>query len=800
MDISPTPHRELAVSVRLLRRALDPSILPFESTRDIPFDETIGQPRAFEAIRMAAEIKARGFNLYVAGAPGSGRESLVRSVLSEYARQLPAPPDRVYVHRFDDPDHPTALELPPGQGQQFKRDIEEFVQFVQRSIPRAFDSESYEKQRNETATKFQERKSALLQELRAYALKRETRIEMTAGGFLTIPLMDAKPIAREDFDRLRPEKRAEIELRTKEVHDKTSANFRAIRELDRREQEEVAEIDRQVARFALAPAIEELHDKYGRHPDILNYLTKMQDDILDHLPEFRGNAPESLPALGKLEADSHLWRYQVNVFVENDSTNGAPIVFERNPTYYNLFGKISYRATFGAMVTDFRQLKPGATHRANGGFLVLNVLDVLKNPFSWEALKRALFSEQIQMENLGEQLTAVPVATLRPKPIPLDVKVILIGTPTIYRLLFALDEDFHRLFKVKADFSPEMKLDAHALIRYARMIGECVKNLGLLHFDRSAIAEIASHGARLVSHQRKLTTQVSEITDLAAESDHVARATGAKQVSAEHVETAIHQREFRSNLSEERLRELITEGTLMIDTQGARVGQVNGIAVHDLGDYAFGRPSRITASVSIGKDGIQSIERESKLSGKIHSKGFMILSGYLKNQYAQTAPLALAATLTFEQSYDEIEGDSASSTELYALISALSGAPLNQAIGVTGSVDQQGMIQAVGGINEKIEGFFAVCKDQGLTGQQGVMIPMANVQHLMLKREVIRAVEQGMFTIWAVKTLDQGIAILTGLEPATVHRRVLDRIGEYAELSRKFREPPAEAAEEKKAA
>jgi lon-related putative ATP-dependent protease len=557
-----------------------------------------------------------------------------------------------------------------------------------------------------------------------------------------------------------------------------------------------------VALFTVGPHLDELRETYADQPEILAYLNQIQSDLPEHLEDFRSEASEGqqqglLARLPGLQREEDLARYRVNVFVDNDELVGAPIIVERNPTYYNLIGRIDYRSTFGSMVTDFRQIKPGALQKANGGFLVLQVLEVMRAPLAWDALKRALISKEVTIENLGDQYTALPTERLRPEPIPLDVKVILLGPPEAYYLLYQLDSDFQELFKVKADFAPDMDWNDEHLGNYAAFISRLVREGGIRHFDRSAVARVIEYGSRLREDQRKLSSRLRDIADVVSEANYWAGKNGHELVQEADVDQAIAKRKYRSNLIQERLQEMIDNGTILIDTTGAREGQVNGVAILDLGGYAFGKPSRITARIFPGRGSVQSIEREIELSGPIHSKGFMILSGFLAGQYSQQHPLSINATITFEQSYDEVEGDSASSTELYALLSALSGLPLHQGIGVTGSVNQHGEIQAVGGVTSKIEGFFAVCKAKGLTGEQGIIIPASNVSNLMLEEEVIDAVRSGQFHVWAVRTIDEGIELLTGISAGqrdseglypegTVHRLVEDWLKEYAERLRAF--------------
>ena len=803
-----TLREHLALSPEQLRRRLDPTTLPFASTAEVaPLDGTIGQPRALDAIEFGLDVHNNGYSLYVAGNPGSGRETTVRDYLLRYAATRPVPPDWVYVHHFGQPDQPQAIQLPAGQGTAFARDMDEFIEGAQRAIPRAFDSEDYERRRREALGELSQQRDAIFEQLQTFARARGFTLEATPAGIVSVPVVRGKPLASEDFEKLPDETKQELERLDREIQAQVSTGLRQARQLEKEAADRLRGVDREVALFAVGPPLDDLRERYQDQPKVLAWIDAVQNDIPEHLSDFRPApaeqpaGPTGLPGMGN---EPDVGRYRVNVLIDNAEAKGAPVVVERNPSFYNLNGRIDYRATFGAMVTDFRQIKPGGLHRANGGFLVVHVLDVVRSPFAWDALKRALISREIQIENLGEQLTAMPTARLRPDPIPLDVKVVLIGPLDVYHLLYQVDEDFQELFKVKADFSPEMDWNDEHVRSYAAFISRRVGEAGLRHFDRGAVARVVEEGARLREDQRKLSTRLLDIANLITESSYWADKAGHELVLAEDVEQAIRKKEYRSNLIEERVREMIADGTIAIETEGERVGRVNGLSVVELGDHAFGQPSRVTARVSLGRGAIRSIEREIELSGPIHSKGFLILTGYLAAQYAQDAPLAVSATITFEQSYGQVDGDSASSTELYALLSALADLPLDQGVAVTGSVDQYGDVQAVGGVTDKIEGFYAVCKAKGLSGRQGVIIPATNVPTLMLHGEIVEAVGAGRFHVWSVRTVDEGIAILTG-KPAgergadgtypegTVHRLVADKIHGYAEALRAFGET-AEAA------
>lgn len=798
----------LALAPDQLRRRLDPATLPFETTAEVgPLEGTIGQPRALEAIEFGLDVSAAGYNLFVAGSPGSGRTGTVLDHLARVARERPTPDDWVYVFNFAEPDRPNAIRLPAGRGAELASQMDEFLRSARREIPRAFESEDYERRRRELLATIGGRRDQLTGELQRFAAERSFAVEMTPAGIVTVPLAQDRPLSQEDFARLPQAEQREIERRGAEIQERVAAVVRQLRQLEKEAGERIRKLDHDVAQFALGPLFHDLREHFADETEVLAYLTQVEEDLPDHLGDFRGTTEEGLPALlAGLQAgerDDRLSRYRVNVLIGNGADGGAPVILERNPTYYNLVGRMDYRAAFGTMVTDFHRIKAGALHRANGGFLVLDALEVLRNPFAWDALERALIAREARIENLGEQFSAFPTATLRPEPVPLDLKVVLIGPAEVYRLLHALDEDFRELFKVKVEFAPEMEWSDEHAGHYAAFVARRVRDEGLSPFDRTAVARLVEHGGRLRDHQRKLSTRLLEVADVVTEASFWAGKAGRGLVSAADVDRAIAEKERRSNLVEELVRERIADGTIMIDVDGERVGQVNGLAVIDLGDHAFGKPSRVTARVSLGRGSVQSIEREIELSGPIHSKGFLTLSGYLSGRYAQEWPLALGATLTFEQDYGGVDGDSASSTELYALLSALSGLPLRQSIAVTGSVNQHGEIQAVGGVTTKIEGFYAICREKGLTGEQGVVVPRANVEHLMLTDEVVDAVRDGRFHVWAVATVDEGVELLTG-RPAgqrgpdgsfpggTVHRLVEDRLRGYAERLRDFGTDSAE--------
>jgi predicted ATP-dependent protease len=793
----------LAVPVQQLRRTCDLSDLPFETTEQVePLQGTFGQDRGVSALEFGVEIADGGFNIFITGATGSGRRTTARGYLDQVARTQPVPDDWVYVHNFSDPYRPRAIRLAPGEGNKLAGRMDELIAAARREIPRAFESENYEHRKGHLLSRLQQRQQAVYAHVQEAAQAKGFTIEITPSGIVTLPVANGQPLSQEQYEQLPKEAREEIERKGKEVKEHMEQALHQGRKLEKETAEKLRQLEREVALFAVGHLFEDIQNYYQDNPKLMEYLKEVQEDIPDHLDDFRGavkqeGQPAAPPEAPVAPKDERLTRYRVNVLIDNSSTQGAPVVEVYNPIYYNVMGRIEYEARFGAMTTDFRQIKAGAVHRANGGYLLLEAKDVLTSPMVWESLKKALKTREARIENMGEQISPVPATTLRPEPIPLQVKVVLIGNPAIYYLLYGQDDDFRNMFKVKADFGPDMSRTAQNVLGYAGFISRQAREKGLRHFDKGAVARIVEQSSRLVEDQSKLTTRFSDIADLLVESSFWAGKNSHQVVMADDVDKAIGHKEFRSSLVEERFQQMIDDGTIMIDVQGAAEGQVNGLSVAMFGDYSFGTPSRITARTSLGSGGVVNVEREIKLSGPIHSKGVLILSGYLSGRYAQDYPLALSATLTFEQMYSEVDGDSASSAELYALLSSLSGLPIKQGIAVTGSVNQYGHVQAVGGVTQKVEGFFEACKAKGLTGEQGVILPETNVRTLMLKDEVVQAVRDGKFRVWSVRSVDQGIELLTGIPagektadgvyPAgTVHQLVDSRLRQYAQRLREY--------------
>ncbi len=816
---APSP-RELAA--QQLRREVDLSELSFTSTAELNHLEgIIGQERATRAVEFGLNIQAKGFNIFALGPAGAGRTTTIRRYLQQVAVSRPVPDDWVYVYNFDDPDAPKALRLPAGRAAQLRKRMEELLRDVAQQLPQVFETEQYQEHRSQLIRQYQRQREEILEQVKQFAQAHGFLILETPMGLALAPMgQDRKPLPPDQYEALPPPVKAQLEAAREEVEKVLEKAMRQVYELEKELRRKLSEMDKRVAEAALEYLFDDERREFADLPDVVAWMDACRQDMVENIHLVRqvlaaaaqmkgeGGAPPVLPL--RHWEDSPLARYTVNVIVDNSKLGGAPVVYEPNPTVINLIGKQEYKVRFGALVTDFTMLRPGALHRANGGYLVLNIADVLRQPMAWEVLKRCLKTGEIVIEDIPQQLGLgfFPTAGLRPQPIPLDVKVVLIGEPWYYYLLYSLDEDFAELFKVRADFSPDMPWTQEHVEQIARFVHTICEEEQLPHFTLPAVGEIISYAGRLADSKKKLSARFGLLADIVREAAYWARVNQHDVVRAEDVRRAIEERVYRSRMLEERIQELIQDNVIYIDTEGQVVGQVNGLSVIMLGDYTFGRPNRITARVYLGQSGVINIEREAKLSGRIHDKGVLILSGFLAGRYAQDKPLSLSATITFEQSYEGVEGDSASSTELYALLSALSGLPLRQDIAVTGSVNQRGQIQPVGGVNEKIEGFFAVCKARGLTGTQGVIIPEANVQHLMLKQEVVDAVAEGKFHIYPVRTVDEGIEILTGVAAGkrnpdgtwpegTVNWYVDQRLREMAMRLRQFgRERKPEKKEE----
>jgi lon-related putative ATP-dependent protease len=743
----------------------DPKIFPFETTARVSSnDEIVGQGRAVKSLEFGLGIDNRGFNIYAAGISGTGKSSIINRLVRKMAEGESVPDDWVYVYNFREPDRPNAIHLPSGKGRALQKMMEKLIEDLKEQIPRVFESKSYEEQKSQFLGGFQEKRAELLMKLDREAEGLGLSIKSTPAGLITLPLLDGKSMEPSEYEALPAEEKEKIHKNQEIVNQKIRDTLREIKEIEKKTREQVEKLNREVAAFVIGPFIDELVECFKDVPEVPEYLRDVKADILENVGEFLKDGTEKEAGMPGMAGMTLFNRYRINLLVDNSQAKGAPVIYETNPTYTNLVGYVDRKVLLGALYTDFSLIRAGALLRANGGYLIANALDVLRSPFSYDALKRSMRNSEVRIEDISDQLGFHTAGGMHPEPIPLQVKVVLIGNPMVYYLLHSLDEEFRKIFKVKADFSQMMDRSMDHTLQLGSFIGRICREEGLLHLTREAVAAIVDHSSRLVEDRDKLTLRLGDIADLLREASFWAKKDRKKLVSAAHVEKAVGEKLYRSRMVEERVQELITEGTFMIDVEGKVVGQINGLAVYDLGDFTFGRPTRITAQVFSGRAGIVNIERRARLSGRTHDKGVMILSGYFGGKYGKKMPLNLSVSITFEQSYEEIEGDSASSTELYAVMSGIGDFPIDQGIAVTGSVNQRGEIQPVGAINRKIEGFFDICRTKGLTGTQGVIIPQQNVKHLMVRKDVIDAVKKGEFHVYPVKTVDEGIEILTGMK------------------------------------
>ncbi len=781
-----------------LRSECDLETLGFETTLDLePLKyKVVAQDRVQRALEFGLGIKDHEYNIFVAGPPRSRKTEIIEDYVRELAAQEPCPPDYLYVHNFKNPERPQSMVLPTGQGRTLKTDMEELISNLKVHVPEVFEGEEYANRREALVRQFTQSRNTILQELDTKANQEGFVLNISQTGLMLFPGKEGKPMSEEDLKALGEEEREALRQRSNTLHEEMNEAIHKIRRMEKEFQESEKKMDQDMALYAVGQYIEDLVEKYREHSPVVEYLREVEADILKNIEDLkrRPTAPSPFPFP---MPEPSFTQYQVNVLVDNSATKGAPVIREGNPNYTNLFGGVERRAQFGALVTDFTLIRPGSLHRANGGYIILNVLDLLRWFFSYEALKRCLKEREIKIEDLAEQLGFIATRTLEPQPIPLETKVILIGDPHLYQLLYIYDEDFGKLFKIKAQFDWEMKKTPDHIQEFSGLVASYCQDEKLMPVHKTGMARLIEHAQELTGHQEKLTLKLKEILDVVKEANFWAHSNTHEVIFGTDVARAIQEKTYRSDLPEEKLNQFIEEGMLFIETTGSVVGQVNGLSVYALGDHAFGSPTRITATYSLGKEGVVAIDREAKMSGNIHSKGVLILSGFLRSRFAQDKPLTLTASLTFEQSYGLVEGDSASAAELLALLSVLADAPLKQNIAITGSISQRGEFQPIGGVNWKIEGFYKVCKARGLDNAHGVIIPKANVQGLMLKKEIVDAVQDGKFHVWAVGTADEALELLTGLpagkrlpdgawEPDTVNYRVDETLHRLMEKAREL--------------
>ena len=765
-----------------LRRTYNLELLDFETTKDLkPLKGIIGQQRGVEALEFGLKMKKSGYNIYVSGVSGTGRTSFTKSLATEYAKKEKVPNDWVYVNNFVKKDSPIALSFTPGSGKKFKEEVEELISGFRKSIPKSLDGTEYKTRTNEILKMINLKKNEILKKLNEKAKEYGFRYTPTEQGIISIPLKADNPMSEEEYQNLSAEEIEKIMEKYNQLHIETINEMNELRETDEELEKKIKDLDRTIVLDLINYDFEKLLDKYKENHKVFKYLDEMKEDILNNIDKFKDTGNENknftqLFSMPRVGGDDFFNRYRVNLFIDNNDLDHAPLILESNPIYNNLGGHIEYKSHMGTLTTDFMQIKPGALHLANGGYLIFQMKEILSKPASWELIKRALITEEIDMDNEKRVMGSAITSSLKPESIPLDIKVIIIGDEYTYSMLYNYDDDFKKLFKVRASFDVEMKNHEDNIQGLVQFIAEHCSKDDLRHLDKAAVISVIEYSSRLSGHQEKLSTRFNQIVEILHESDLWADINNSPIIKREHIDIALEKKKYRANMYEEKLNEMFLEGTILIDIEGEEVGQINALAVIGTGEYAFGKPSRITASVFAGEEGIINIERESKQSGSLHDKGVYILSGYLGQRYGRYKSMGLSIGIGFEQNYSIIDGDSASSTELYAILSSMSDVPLKQSIAVTGSVNQKGEIQPIGGVNEKIEGFYELCRLNGLTGEQGVLIPRKNIKNLMLNKEVMDSVEKEEFHIYAIDTIEEGIKILTDMEIEEIDKKVMENL------------------------
>ncbi len=792
-----------------LRRACDPDLLGFATTDELAdLEAIIGQDRALSALSFGIGIEQDTYNVFALGTAGLGKHTVVRALLDQHAASRPVPPDSCYLFNFKEPDRPRALRLPAGRGAELRQAMDQLVEELGVAIPAAFESDDFRTRKDAIEDEARQRQEDAFTALAEEAQSQSVVLVRTPVGVALAPARGGRAMAPPDFEKLPAEEQQRYQKTIEALQERLQAIVKRIPQWEQEARGKVRALAREATTLAAQHLIAELRGKFADLSDVVDYLDQVESDVIASAADFvrvhvRDGQAQDLPSEDGGQS-TPFQRYKVNLLVDNGGLTGAPVIYEDHPTHDNLLGRVEHLSRMGALITDFTLIKAGALHRANGGYLILDARRLLMQPYAWEGLKRILRSREIRIESIGQMLSLISTVSLEPEPIALDVKIVLIGDRMLYYLLSALDPDFGDLFKVPADFGEDIDRTDGNVESYARLVATVARRDGLRRLDTGAVARVIEHAARLAEDVEKLSIHRRVLCDLLREANHWAAQASVETITADHVQQALDARIHRADRIRERIYEQIRHGTILIDIAGERVGQVNGLAVSELGGFRFARPSRITARTRLGRGRVIDIEREVELGGPLHSKGMLILQGFLAARYAPDTPLSLAASLVFEQSYGGVDGDSASSAELYALLSSLADLPIRQSLAVTGSVNQLGRVQAIGGVNEKIEGFFDVCRQAGLTGDQGVLIPHSNVRHLMLRQDVVDAVAQGRFRIYPITSIDEGIALLTGraagdrdadgaFPEGSVNRLVEDRLIGYARAARAY---SARAAEE----
>lgn len=788
-------RRTNEVSYKDLKYTCNENLFDFDTTEELVNNyKGIGQERAIASLEFGLRVDTKGYNLYLEGPTGSGKTTYTKNYLDKLSKTKKTPPDWCYIYNFENPNEPIAVSLPAGDGNKFKDVMEKFIKEIRTDITNTFKNEDFEKEKNIISKKYQDKRDALLENLNKQSAKYGFQVKSADNGIYMMPVVDGKVIKEEDFDKLDEEIKKEYEDKSTIVQQKIIEVIAQIKSLDEESEKKISEWQSNIALLTIEGHISYVKSNFKRNKKISSFLDGVKKDILRNISDFvEDNSNQKNENIqDPRQVQKKPWEnYRVNVFVDNSNTEGAPVIMDSNYSFNNLFGRLEYENYYGMLKTDYTMLRPGLLQEANGGYIMFQANDLLSNPACYEYLKRVLRNKEIGIDNSNDQKSSMVLVSLKPEPIPLDLKVILIGNENVYQTLLSVDEEFRKLFKIKVEFEDFAPLDNKNLNDLAGFVHGFCTEQGLPHLDKGAVARLAEYSSRLAENKQKLSTQFGELSQVIVEAATWAKLDKSKVVTREILERALVERKKRTLKYDEKFTEMIADGTLLIDTKGSKVGEINGLTVLTMGEYSFGKPARITANTYIGKKGVVNVEREVNLSGSTHSKGIMILNGYIGEKFGKEIPLSLTASICFEQLYSGVDGDSASSTELYAILSSLANIPINQAIAVTGSVNQKGEIQAIGGVNEKIEGYFEICKLRGLTGEQGVMIPKENIENLNLNNEVIDAVKNNKFHIYAISTIDEGIEVLTGVPageiniPGTINYLAYQTLKKFSKISSK---------------
>ena len=789
------------LSYKQLKMTCNPEIFKFDTTEKLQSITTgIGQDRGIKALEFGVNVDIKGYNLYIEGPNGVGKTMYTKNYLRKIAKKKKVPQDWCYIYNFNNPNEPIAVSLQAGQGKEFKEDMEEFTKEIKKDIKNTFNNEDFEKEKAIIKQEFEDKRAKLMEKLEKDALEYDFQVKSAQNGIYMMPVLDGKALKEEEFDVLDENIKAQFEEKSETVQQMIMDIIGKIKQIERMSDKKINEWQSNVALLTVNVHINLLKNKYKRNKKINKFLNDVKQDVLKNVPVFleedvHQQQTNQQPQMPQMQVQDPCLNYRVNLFVDNSELEGAPVIMDSNYSYQNIFGKLEYENYYGTLKTDFTMLKPGLLHKANGGYIMFQARDLLTNGISYSTLKKALRIKEISIENTTDQATSMAMVSLKPEPIPLDLKVMLIGDSEIYQTLLAMDSDFKNLFKIKVEWEEKAELNEENANKLARIIHDYCEQVGLLHLDKYAMAKVVEYTSRMCGDQTKISTLFNDLFEVIGEASTWAKIAKSKIVTANFIEKALSEQKERVKKYDEFYTELIRDNSLLISTTGSKVGELNGLTVMTIGNSTFGKPAKITVNTYTGKSGMINIEREVEMSGSTHSKGVFILSGYLGEQFAQDIPLSLTASICFEQLYNGVDGDSASSTELYGLLSSLSEIPINQSIAVTGSVNQKGEIQPIGGVNEKIEGFYQICKMRGLDGSHGVMIPVQNVKNLQLPDEIIDSVKNGLFKIYAISTIDEGIEVLTGVPAGkkdkqgkfprgTVNYLVYEKLKKYAEISR----------------